>query len=285
MYRCTDSIIDSTEINEIQSDRYDVHELKEIIILKQDIPRESLYYEMEDYEKVLNDNTNILIKSSLNSKTIKFSKLANIARKILKKYPALSGEIINLKKVKKDFPELTENDIADNLESIIEIYKKQASYEILVQVINVLNINGSSLGKISGYYGYNLNSKEILLLIFHPALIDGTERASKNALNWAENAYYGTNQHLTKADAYRHAIWNVLIPKYCASHFNNEHDATDWAKKFTDAHENGSSTPSNPLDNPMDFNNNKMVDVFLMNLLITKKLNHIGFSDGIIKRL
>lgn len=63
-----------------------------------------------------------------------------------------------------------------------------------------------------------------------------------------------------KANAFRHALWNILIAKYCMWFTRNSDTAIKWAKKFTDWHEDFS--PNEGLARAMDLHNNKMGRVF-----------------------
>lgn len=75
------------------------------------------------------------------------------------------------------------------------------------------------------------------------------------------NKEYGSKHHLSNpANAFRHALWVILIIKRCLKWRNNEELAKAWAKKFTDWHEDFS--PNEALERAMDLHNNK-VGIFL----------------------
>jgi len=66
---------------------------------------------------------------------------------------------------------------------------------------------------------------------------------------------YGSKHHLgNPANAFRHALWVILIIKKCLKWQNNEQKAKTWAKKFTDWHEDFS--PNEALEHAMDLHNN-----------------------------
>lgn len=68
---------------------------------------------------------------------------------------------------------------------------------------------------------------------------------------------YGSKHHLSnKANAFRHALWVILIIKKCLKWQNNEQNAKLWAKKFTDWHEDFS--PNAALERAMDLHNNEV---------------------------
>lgn len=98
---------------------------------------------------------------------------------------------------------------------------------------------------------YGLNALEIALLAVHPWQIVPTENATTAASAEALARFPGQNPGLTRVDAFRHAYWNCLIAKYAVGDKNK----LNWAKLFTDAHENGSPSEI-PYDNEMDLHNN-----------------------------
>jgi|SRR5690606_8014095 hypothetical protein len=80
--------------------------------------------------------------------------------------------------------------------------------------------------------------------------------ATKKCMNIAYEEY-GSKHHLgNPANAFRHALWVILITKMCLKWQNNEQKAKMWAKKFTDWHEDFS--PNEDLERAMDLHNNTM---------------------------
>ena len=59
-----------------------------------------------------------------------------------------------------------------------------------------------------------------------------------------------------KANAFRHAFWNLLIAKKCARFSKNRESVINWAKKITDWHEEFS--PNEKMAEAMDYHNNKI---------------------------
>lgn len=59
-----------------------------------------------------------------------------------------------------------------------------------------------------------------------------------------------------QANAFRHALWNVLIAKYCTKSVNTVNRALAWAKKITDWHEETFFSKKLPMK--MDFHNNEV---------------------------
>lgn len=80
--------------------------------------------------------------------------------------------------------------------------------------------------------------------------------ATRDCMNVAQQEY-GNKHHLSNpANAFRHALWVILIIKKCLKWKNNEEKAISWAMKFTDWHEKFS--PNVPLEEAMDLHNNKV---------------------------
>ncbi len=72
---------------------------------------------------------------------------------------------------------------------------------------------------------------------------------------------YGKLHHLSNpANAFRHALWVILIAKRCLKWKKDEKKAINWAKQFTDWHEDFS--PNEALERAMDLHNNS-IGVFL----------------------
>ena len=87
---------------------------------------------------------------------------------------------------------------------------------------------------------------------------------------------YGSKHHLSNpANAFRHALWVVLIAKKCVKWKNDEERAIAWAKKFTDWHEDFS--PNKALERAMDLHNNQMGIVFFEEIKNNTKNEIISF--------
>ena len=80
--------------------------------------------------------------------------------------------------------------------------------------------------------------------------------ATRDCMNIAQQEY-GSKHHLSNpANAFRHALWVILIIRKCLKWRNNEEKAISWAKKFTDWHEKFS--PNEALEEAMDLHNNQV---------------------------
>lgn len=90
--------------------------------------------------------------------------------------------------------------------------------------------------------GTTLTQAELYLLVSHPWWINKTRNAADDAKARAAAVFPGS-QYRTRADAFRHAYWNVLMSKRIAPW---------WAFAFATAHEQDSSG----IDRDMDLHNN-----------------------------
>ena len=71
------------------------------------------------------------------------------------------------------------------------------------------------------------------------------------------NSLFGKKHQLsTKANAFRHALWNILICRKTLKFTKNENKSVVWAQKFTDLYEK--VTKNEYLDEAMDLHNNKV---------------------------
>jgi hypothetical protein len=94
------------------------------------------------------------------------------------------------------------------------------------------------------------------LFIRNPLYTIPTIFATKDCMAIAEKEY-GSKHHLSNpANAFRHALWVILIIQKCLKWKNDEEKATAWAKNFTDWHEKFS--PNEPLEHAMDLHNNQV---------------------------
>lgn len=103
-----------------------------------------------------------------------------------------------------------------------------------------------------------LSPKQLLNLgvvfIKRPLLISPTLKASKKAMDISQE-HFGKAQHKNgKPNAFRHALWNVLLAKI--AYKNDNTSAIAWADKVTTLHEK--LAPNAPLETAMDLHNNKI---------------------------
>ena len=139
------------------------------------------------------------------------------------------------------------------------------TYEHLLQLRLAEHFNKFKMRKtrsmVSGAYDKykSLNKYEVKLLATNPLKIPGTIRAYHRAMSWASEYAYAKikngNSYNTRADAFRHSVWNALLCRETGTQYDDIAECLDWAKSFTNAHE---KTSENGIDKSMDLHNNKI---------------------------
>lgn len=125
------------------------------------------------------------------------------------------------------------------------------------------------------------------LFLQKPKFAFPTIAATIECMKIAEREF-GKSHHLhNKANAFRHALWNILIAKNCLSWDKNLESVLEWAEKTTTWHEHFS--PNKPLEKAMDLHNNAMGRKFFPNLKNTSEEKIVEFlkekSEGAKKIL
>jgi len=96
----------------------------------------------------------------------------------------------------------------------------------------------------------------LTLSIPHVLFLWPTYRATKTCMQLSTE-HFGTKHYQNgPANAFRHALWNVLIAKYSAKSANTIDSALNWAKKITDWHEETFFSKELPMK--MDYHNNEV---------------------------
>lgn len=113
------------------------------------------------------------------------------------------------------------------------------------------------------------------LFLKNPKYAFPTIFATKRCMNIAYKEY-GSKHHLgNPANAFRHALWVILIIKNCLKWQSNEQKAKTWAKKFTDWHEDFS--PNQALERVMDLHNNAMGILYFNELKDKNEVEIVSF--------
>lgn len=90
----------------------------------------------------------------------------------------------------------------------------------------------------------------------HPRFVIPTIRGTRKTVAIC-NKHYGKKQHLNGPEnAFRHALWNMLIVHLSVQRGLPLQRSLAWAKRFTDWHEDFS--PNAPLERAMDLHNNRV---------------------------
>ena len=99
--------------------------------------------------------------------------------------------------------------------------------------------------------------------IRNPLMVYPTIKATKRTVVICEKLYKKAHHGHGPENAFRHALWNVLIAKDALAITASKEKSADWAAKFTDLHEELS--PNNALEKAMDLHNNKIGRQFFIN--------------------
>ena len=106
----------------------------------------------------------------------------------------------------------------------------------------------------------------------HPLFMIATISATVLTFRISQREFPDIHGKLNKANAFRHALWNVLIAKKCLRFSKDIKSVLCWTKKITDWHEEFS--PNEELAKAMDLHNNQIGRNFFQELS-QKKNNEI----------
>lgn len=240
-------------------------------------PLEALYYEKEDLQALYLSKLGGGLKSA-NIEELEYPSLEEIAsveEENLKQYPdfdEMADEDIEW--IKKDFPTLTEQEIAENIEAIADYYTKNLQYDLIIG----LTANKNNL-KSASYYGGASCSREFWFLSTKPTAATQIKKAKEDAEKYTSELY-GVNKGGDKSDAFRHIIWNTLIGKYYGGKKKSVSKGVDMAREFTNIHEDCNRKANQPeYDQEMDYHNNWIGrDYFQSIASIKKKKRRFWFT-------
>ena len=95
----------------------------------------------------------------------------------------------------------------------------------------------------------------VFTLLRRPHLIVPTVYATLEATYISDKEFGNSHAHNDIANAYKHALWNILIAYYAQRFFKNCTGSLAWAKRITDLHEE--CFVNHPAAKNMDLANNK----------------------------
>jgi len=97
--------------------------------------------------------------------------------------------------------------------------------------------------------------KSVLVFLFkHPIFMVSTIIATFDVVRVSQKEFPNTHGFHNKANAFRHALWNIFIAKQCALFSRKSHEVISLTKEFTDWHED--FLPNEELPRIMDLHNN-----------------------------
>lgn len=95
-----------------------------------------------------------------------------------------------------------------------------------------------------------------MVFLRYPLYLLPTYKATNQAVALSNRLYGKLHHEDNRANAFRHALWNYLICKYCLPVAGSPEKAVNWSKRITDLHERLS--PNEGLAKMMDLHNNRL---------------------------
>lgn len=105
-----------------------------------------------------------------------------------------------------------------------------------------------------------LNFKQLTSLFVkflkHPLLMLSTIHATLLTFEISQEHFPGIHGKHNKANAFRHALWNIIIAKKCSIFSKNDSVILNWTQEITDWHEE--FAPNQEIEKRMDLHNNSI---------------------------
>jgi hypothetical protein len=120
-----------------------------------------------------------------------------------------------------------------------------------------------------------------ILFLKHPLLVFPTLSATKRTFEIC-NIHFGNTHHRSNpANAFRHALWNVLICEKSLKWTRNKQKSVFWAQKVGDLYEK--VTQNTSIEEEMDLHNNAVGRIYFLNLLGKNEAEIIHYMSIKIK--
>jgi len=100
-----------------------------------------------------------------------------------------------------------------------------------------------------------------MTLLRRPFWIWATWKASKKTMKICDTVYGGAHHGSGIENAFRHALWNMLIGCLVYKRTKDVNQSIEWAQRITDMHEELFWNP--PLEKAMDLHNNAVGRMFI----------------------
>jgi len=107
--------------------------------------------------------------------------------------------------------------------------------------------------------------KFFVLFLKHPRFIIPSWKATQHTFELCNTRFGNTHHGVNKANAFRHALWNVSLCRNVYKLNQNKQKSVFWAQKVTDLYEK--VTQNSGLDDDMDLHNNAMGRAAFLNTL------------------
>ncbi len=116
-----------------------------------------------------------------------------------------------------------------------------------------------------------------MLFLSSPLLIRPTIWASKTTMTICDDLFGRSHHRSNKANAFRHALWNVLICQKTLKKTKNKKKSIIWTKKVTDLYEK--MTQNEILEQNMDLHNNEVGRMLFFDLFDQNEATIIDFLN------
>lgn len=119
--------------------------------------------------------------------------------------------------INADFPGLTQDEIAENIDVIAQIYQDQVAALAVNSILDdsriMSAVSRNSYNDGITVFGQDLTWAEVCVILRYPFSALGLKKQSEKAFDLTAG-YMGTRSGVNnKVDAFRHAIWNVVMAK------------------------------------------------------------------------
>lgn len=114
-----------------------------------------------------------------------------------------------------------------------------------------------------------------------PLLIGPTLRATKRTIHICDTLYGRAHHKNGKANAFRHALWNILICRNCQKRTKSDKKSIIWTEKLTALYEKVAK--NDVLDEQMDLHNNARGVVWFQENLFENEEEIINFIQKKLK--
>ncbi len=220
-------------------------------------------FKVQDFEDIALKKSE---KTYSNVEIVKGNTLDEIIEATYKKYP--SFDQFEPQAYKGLFPKLSENEIIQNKEIILDFTEKMMAFDVSISFAKLEDAkyvisnkrNRDARGYISG--GTWLNEVCTVSIIISHLRLDINGLWSSVEYANSLSAQYGlpaTNDgNGDRMDALRHGLWGIFIGKFGTHRFSNPNKAKGIIKDLLDAHECGQGGLDGGFSSAMDLHNNKI---------------------------
>ncbi|GHC44970.1 DUF6973 domain-containing protein [Ulvibacter litoralis] len=120
------------------------------------------------------------------------------------------------------------------------------------------------------------------LFLKNPLLIWPTFQATKRTMALCDGLFGKSHHKSNQANAFRHALWNILICKNVLKRTKTTQKAVIWAQKMTHLYEKVTQNPL--LDEKMDLHNNEIGQMLFLKVFDKKEAEIIQILEKEVEK-